>query len=224
MIVLLLKKVLRGLRRAKGVAPRHAEALTTPYLRRLLDTCGDKLIDVRDRALLLVGFAGAFRRSEIVGLDLDDVVVLPDGLRVTIRRSKSDQEGEGQTVAIGRTATATCPAAAFEAWIAAAAITSGRAFRSVDRHGRLGPGLSTRAVAQLVQERAVKAGLDACGFSGHSMRAGFATSAAALGIEERIIMRQTRHRSTAVVRRYIREGELFAQEPERLRWGSEEAK
>ena len=181
---------------------------TTPYLRRLLDTCGDELIGLRDRALLLVGFPGAFRRSELVALEVGDVAVVDEGLKVTIRRSKGDQEGEGQLVAIGRTGTATCPVASYEAWIAAAAIT-GRAFRSINRHGRLGNRLSDRAIAQIVQRRAAKAGLDPTGFSGHSMRAGFATSAAALGIEERIIMRQTRHRSTAVVRRYIRDGELF---------------
>jgi integrase len=205
-----IRDVMRGLRRARGTAQRHAEALTTPLLRRVLDASDglQTLLDIRDRALLLVGFAAALRRSELVALDVADVTVLPEGLRVAIRRSKGDQEGEGQVIAVGRTGTATCPVAAYETWLAAAGIAAGRAFRSVNRHGRLGDKLSTRAIAQIVQRRAALAGLDAAAFAGHSMRAGFATSAAA-GVEERLIMRQTRHRSTAVVRRYIRDGELF---------------
>jgi len=204
-----IRDVMRGLRRAKGSAQRHAEALTTPLVRRAVETCTDRLNDLRDRALLLMGFGAALRRSELVALDLDDVVVQPEGLRVTIRKSKTDQEGEGQTVAIGRTGTATCPVAAYETWVSAAGIVAGRAFRSVDRHGRIGDALSTRAVAKIVQRRADLAGLDAKSFSGHSLRAGFATSAAAAGVEERIIMKTTRHRSTSVLRRYIHDGRLF---------------
>lgn len=205
-----IRDVMRGLRRAKGTMNRHAEALTTPRLRRVLATCGDRLLDLRDRALLLVGFAGALRRSEIVALDVTDIAVSAEGLRVTIRRSKTDQDGEGHVIAIGRTGSATCPVAAYEIWIAAAGIVEGKAFRRVDRHGNVGDGLSARAVALLVQHRAGLAGLDARIYSGHSMRAGLATSAAAAGVEERVIMQTTRHRSTAVLRRYIRDGELFA--------------
>lgn len=205
-----IRDVMRGLRRAKGVAQDHAEALTVPLLRRVLAGCGERLIDTRDRALLLVGFGAALRRSELVGLDHADVAVGPEGLLVTIRRSKGDQEGEGQVVAVGRTGTATCPAAAYAAWIAAAGISEGAVFRGVDRHGRVGRRLSTDAVSEIVQRRAGAAGLNPTLFSGHSMRAGFATSAALAGVEERLIMRQTRHKSAQTVRRYIRDGELFA--------------
>lgn len=204
-----IREVMRGLRRSKGVAQRRVEALTVPLLRRVLDTCAGALIDVRDRALLLIGFTGALRRSELVALTVDDVAGVPEGLRITIQRSKGDQEGEGQVIAVGRTGTATCPVAAYEAWIAAARIETGRVLRAINRHGHLGLKLSTNAVALIVQRRAALAGLDAQVFSGHSMRAGFATSAAMSGIEERVIMRQTRHRSTTVLRRYIRDGELF---------------
>ncbi|WP_445502542.1 site-specific integrase [Microvirga sp. G4-2] len=204
-----VRDVMRGLRRSKGVAQRHAEALTVPLVRRVLDTCAGKLIDLRDRALLLVAFAAALRRSELVALTVDDVALVPEGLRITIRRSKGDQEGEGQVIAVGRTGSATCPVAAYEAWITAAGIEAGRLFRAVTRHGHLGSKLSTNAVARIVQRRAALAGLDAQAFSGHSMRAGFATSAAMQGIEERVIAKVTRHRSTAVLRRYIRDGELF---------------
>lgn len=205
-----IRDVMRGLRRAKGVAQDHAEALTVPLLRRVLASCGDRLIDRRDQALLLVGFGAALRRCELVALDHADVAVGPEGLRITIRRSKGDQEGEGQVVAVGRTGTATCPATAYEAWITAAEISEGAVFRGINRHGRIGRRLSTDAVSEIVQRRAGAAGLDPTLFSGHSMRAGFATSAALAGVEERLIMRQTRHRSAQTVRRYIRDGELFA--------------
>jgi integrase len=144
-----------------------------------------------------------------VALTVDEVAVSAEGLRVTIRRSKGDQMGEGQVIAVMRTGTATCPAGAYEAWLAAAGIACGPVFRHLTRHGRLGPRLSTNAFAAIVQRRAAQAGLDPNAFSGHSLRAGFATTAAAVGVEERVIMRQTRHRSSTVVRRYIRDGELF---------------
>lgn len=205
-----IRDVMRGLRREKGVAQKNAEALTAPLIRRLIETCGSRLIDVRDRALLLVGFAAALRRSELIALDVTDVAVVPEGLRLTIRRSKGDQEGEGQVIAIGRTGTATCPVLGYSAWITAAGIRDGAVFRSVSRHGALGARLSTDAVAEIVRRRAAAAGLEGEKFSGHSLRAGFATAAAAAGVEERAIMKQTRHRSSATVRRYIRDGELFA--------------
>jgi integrase len=204
-----IRDVMRGLRREKGMAQDHAEALTVPLLRRLLATCGDRLLDQRDRALLLVGFGAALRRSELVALDVVDITVAPEGLRVTIRRSKSDQDGEGAVLAIGRTGRETCPVAAYTGWLTASGILEGAVFRGISRHGRIGGRLSTDAVSEIVQKRAGAAGLDASLFSGHSMRAGFATSAAQAGIEERVIMRQTRHQSVATVRRYIRDGELF---------------
>jgi len=204
-----IRDVMRGLRRAKGSAQDHAEALTVPLLRRVLEPLGGRLLDQRDRALLLVGFGAALRRSELVALDVIDVAVVPEGLRVTIRRSKSDQDGEGAVLAIGRTGRATCPAAAYAAWLAASGISQGAVFRGISRHGRIGARLSTDAVSAIVQARAAAAGLDPAPFSGHSMRAGFATSAAQAGIEERVIMQQTRHRSAASVRRYIRDGGLF---------------
>lgn len=112
--------VLSGLRRARGMAQRRAEALIVPLARRLLAGCGTSLIDTRNRVLLLVGLGAAVRRSGLAALDIDDVAVLPDGLRLTFRRSKGDQEGTWQTVA------------AYEVWLAAAGVAAGRVFRSVD--------------------------------------------------------------------------------------------
>ncbi|TXN14107.1 tyrosine-type recombinase/integrase [Methylobacterium sp. WL122] len=200
--------VLAGLRRSKDVAPRQATALTVPLAKRAVATCADRLIDIRDRALILVGLAGGFRRSELVLLDVADVTVSEDGLRILVRRSKADQDGEGEIVGVNRTGSATCPVAAYVTWLGEAGIGEGRVFRSVSRHGRVGASLSDRAVTLIVQSRADRAGLDA-GFSGHSLRAGFATSAAAAGVDERTIMRTTRHRSATVLRRYIRDGALF---------------
>lgn len=168
-------------------------------------------LGIRDRAFLLLGFAGAFRRSELVDLDVIDIVVNPDGVIATIRRSKTDQEGASQKVGIpyGRRPD-TCPVLALTAWLELAGITSGPIFRPITRHGAILPArLSDRSVARIVQRSTEAAGLDPTQFAGHSLRAGLATSAAMAGAEERDIMRQTRHRSVAVARRYIRDGSLF---------------
>jgi site-specific recombinase XerD len=203
--------VLAGIRRTNGSTQRRVEPLTTPRLKQVLTGMGDALGDLRDRALLLVATAAALRRCELTALDVTDIVIGPEGLRVTIRRSKADQEGHGVTLAVGRTGTATCPAAAYEAWLAAAGHSEGAAFRAVDRHARLGGRLSGNAVALIVQRRTAAAGLDAAAYAGHSMRAGFATSAAHAGIGEIRIAEQTRHASLAVLRRDVREGQLFEQ-------------
>lgn len=207
-----IASVMRGLRNRHGSAQRHAEALTIPRLRQVLACLGDGLGDRRDRALLLIGTAAALRRSELVALDLADITVQPEGLRLVIRRSKTDQGGEGAVLPVNRTGRPTCPAAAFEAWVAAAGISEGAVFRGVDRHGRLGGRLSGQAVALIVQRRARAAGLDAPGsYAGHSMRAGFATSAAQAGMGELRIARQTRHASLGSLKRYVRDGQLFSE-------------
>jgi site-specific recombinase XerD len=165
----------------------------------------------RDRALLLLGFAGALRRSELVGLDVADFTEGTDGFTVRLRRSKTDQEGAGRTVGIPYgTNSATCPVRAWRAWLEVSGITEGPAFRSVDRHGHLGAtGLSAQVVALVLKRHAAQAGLDPKEVAGHSLRAGLATSAAAAGVPERVIADQTGHKGTAMLRKYIREGSLF---------------
>lgn len=204
-----IRDVLRGIRRTRGTAQRRVAAATTPLLRTMLSTCEDTLLGRRDRALLLLGFAAALRRSELVALTVEDLTSVPEGLRVHLRRSKTDQEGAGETIGVVRTGSATCPVNALQVWLTVAAITDGRLFRRVDRHGNLGAALSDQSVALILKKRAALAGLDAAVFSGHSLRAGFATSAARHGVEERLIMRTTRHRSLPVLRTYLRDGELF---------------
>ena len=202
----------RGIRRRKGTAQVGKTAAVTAPVRRMVEALpAGTALGVRDRALLLVGFAGAFRRSELVAPDVADVDWTADGLVITVRRSKTDQEGEGAKVGVpyGRFPE-TCPVRRLRAWLDWAAITAGPIFRTVTRHGQvLEQRLSDRAVALAVKRAAELAGLDAARYAGHSLRAGLATSAAIAGAEERDIMRQTRHTSVAVARRYIRDGSLF---------------
>lgn len=201
----------KGIRRAKGTAPAQKTAVLTADVRAMVAKLPAGLLGIRDRALLLVGFAGAFRRSELVGLNYEDCEFTRDGLTVTLRRSKTDQEGEGRKVGIPYGSNPdTCPVRALQAWIDAAGIEAGALFRYVNRHGHVQPGrLSDKAVALVVKRYAAAAGLDASKYAGHSLRAGLATSAAIAGASERSIMAQTGHRSVAMVRRYIRDGNLF---------------
>lgn len=200
-----------GIRRTHGTAQAAKAPVLVPDLRTMVQAMPDTLLGVRDRALLLVGFAGAFRRSELVGLNCEDVEFTADGLVVTLRRSKTDQEGEGRKVGIPFGSNPeTCPTRALRAWIGASGIEGGPLFRSVNRHGQMQPGrLSGFAVALIVKRRVGAVGLDASKFAGHSLRAGLATSAAIAGASERSIMNQTGHRSSTTLRRYIRDGSLF---------------
>jgi len=204
-----VRLLLAGVRRAKGTKQERKRPTVTHEVRAMADALPDTLLGRRDRALLLLGFAGGFRRSELVALDVADVEETAGGLVVTLRRSKTDQEGAGRRVGIpygGRH----CPARALHAWLAAAGIAEGALFRRFDRRGRLLPlRLSDKAVARLVQGQAAALGLDPTQYGGHSLRAGLATAAAAAGKSERAIMAQTGHKSAEMVRRYIRDGELF---------------
>ncbi len=203
---------MRGIRRRLGVAQTAKAPLLAEHVRAVVAEVPAGLLGARDRALLVLGFAGGFRRSELVGLDVADLAFTAEGLEVTIRRSKTDQEGAGRKLGVPYSAApATCPVRAVRAWLDASSIAEGPAFRPVNRHGQVGAErLSDRAVALVVKRYATAAGLDATRFAGHSLRAGLATSAAKAGKSERAIMAQTGHRSSAMVRRYIRDAELFS--------------
>lgn len=207
---IVVRAVLAGIRRALGTAQQGKDALLVEDVRAIVATLPAGLLGVRDRALLLLGFAGAFRRSELVSLDVEDCNFGKDGLTVTLRRSKTDQEGEGRKVGVPYGSNPeTCPVRALQAWLEALGITEGPIFRSV-QHGRIQPGrLCDRAVALVVKRYAAASGKDARRFAGHSLRAGLVTSAAIAGCSERSIMAQTGHRSTLMVRRYIRDANLF---------------
>jgi integrase len=206
-----VRLVRRGVRRTLGTAQRQVRPVTVPDLRTMVGGLGTGPAGCRDRALLLLGFAGALRRSELVGLDEADLTESSDGLTVRLRRSKTDQEGAGRSVGIPYGSNpATCPVRAWRAWLELSGITEGPAFRSVDRHGRIGATrLTGQAVALVLKRRAARVGLNPDEVAGHSLRAGLATSAAAAGVQERVIAVQTGHRGTAMLRRYIREGSLF---------------
>lgn len=198
-----------GIRRTLGVAPRQAAPVLPEHLRAMVPALPPTLAGLRDRAVLLLGFAGAFRRSELVALDVADVRESGDGLVVVIRRSKTDQLGQGREVGIPYGSTpATCPVRAFRAWLAAAGVTEGAVFRSV-RNELVGERLSGRDVARIVQRSAKGAGLEPSGFSGHSLRAGLATAAARAGKSASSIAATTGHKSHAMVARYVRAAGLF---------------
>jgi integrase len=204
-----VREVRSGIRRRLGVAPNVKAPLLAEDLKRVVSALPASLMGIRDRAVLLVGFAAALRRSELVGLEVRDFEWTEEGLKVIVRRSKTDQEGAGRPVGVPHGKDA-CPVRALKAWLGAAAITEGPVFREVTRHGRVGESaLSGRSVARIVQRAAKAVGLEAASYGGHSLRAGLATSAAREGKSERSIMNQTGHRSAAMVRRYIREAELF---------------
>jgi site-specific recombinase XerD len=207
----LVREVLKGIRREKGTMPRTVDALETQELRRIIEHLPPTLKGQRDQALLLLGFAGALRRSELVGLDVEDITTCAEGLRVTIRRSKTDQIGAGRIIGIPYGSNlSTCPVRAYQAWLVRSGITSGAVFRGLDKGGHvISDRMTGRAVAKIIQKAAVRAGIDTKHYSGHSLRAGHATVAAKAGYSETTIMRTTGHRSERMVRRYIREGTLF---------------
>jgi integrase len=205
-----VKATLRGLKRIKGTAQRQATPLIKEDLFVVLEAMGSRLKDIRDRALLLLGFAGGFRRSELIGLNFDDVVLVRQGLEVTLRRSKTDQNGAGRKIGVPHGRGRWCPVAALEQWQVASGVTEGAIFRSIDRHHRVGPKrLSGEGVCLVVRERVRAVGIDPKDYSGHSLRAGLATSAAQAGVSSWKIRQQTGHASDAMLVRYIRDGELF---------------
>lgn len=201
---------LAGIRRRLGVAQTRKAPATSDRVKRMAARIsGDDVKSKRDRALLLVGFALAARRSELVALEVADIEESNDGLLVTIRRSKADQEARGVTLGIPfGLERESCPVLALRAWLEAAGIVDGPIFRNVDRHGRIGGGLTGHSVARIVKDYAEAAGLDG-DFSAHSLRAGFITSAAEKGVQPVRIMDHSRHKSFEVLRGYIRRTEIF---------------
>jgi integrase len=207
----MVKNTMKGIRRMIGSAPAQKTPTLTDDIRAMVDATDAGLIGTRDRALILLGFAGAFRRSELVGLDIADLDFDRDGLTINLRRSKTDQEGAGRKVGIPYGSNPeTCPVRSLQAWMEVSGVDAGLVFRSMNRHGKVQAGrLSGGDVARIVKKLATRAGLDPVKYAGHSLRAGHATSAAIAGASERSIMNQTGHRSVQMVRRYIRDGDLF---------------
>ena len=188
---------------------RRAPALFLQELIAGLPREGGGAKTLRDRALLLIGWIGALRRSEIVGLDIEDLEENPRGLILHLRRSKTDQDGTGRTVIIPAGRGKLCPVVALKSWIAALHDSTGPIFRAVNRHGTIKAGrLEARAVARIVREAATKSGLTG-NYSGHSLRSGFISEAALRGRSERSIAAQTGHRSIVILRGYVRRATPF---------------
>lgn len=206
----LVRATMRGIRRANVIPRREAMPLLKEDLLATLDAMGASAKDLRDRALLLMGFAAGFRRSELVGLDISDISTVRQGLVIRLRRSKTDQVGAGRQIGIPFGRSRHCPVKALESWLATSGISEGPLFRPINRHGHVANHrLSGEAVSQIVKHRVASANVDPAGFSGHSLRAGFATSAAMAGVSYWKIRAQTGHASDAMLSRYVRTGELF---------------
>jgi len=206
-----VSEVWKGIKRKKRIAQQGKKPFLTPDLRRMIGELPQDLRGLRDRALLLAGFAGGFRRSELAALRVVDLETAPDGLIMRLGRSKTDQEGRGRAVALPYGSDPqTCPVRALDTWLRQAGITDGPLFRAIDRYGQIsGQALHADSVGYLVKPAAARAGLETGQYAGHSLRAGLATQAAMNGASELAIMKQTGHRSLPTVRKYIREGSLF---------------
>jgi integrase len=205
----LVRATLRGIRHTHGSAQRQvAPAVKEDVLSMVAGLTGIK--GIRDKALLLIGFAGAFRRSELVSLTVADIENAKQGIIVNLSRSKTDQEGRGRRIAIPFARGAVCPVLALQHWLDVASINEGPIFRGVNRHGAISAmGITAQAVALVIKQRAATVGLDASKYSGHSLRAGLVTSAAQLGVSSWKIRAQTGHKSDAMLARYIRDANIF---------------
>ena len=204
-------ETLKGIRRVHGTAQTAKRALFTDDLRRMVEALPSGLIGIRDRALLLLGFAGAFRRSELAAIQMADIQTSNEGLVIRLARSKTDQEGQGREVAIPYgSAPDTCPVRACRNWIDMAHLIDGPLFRGIDRHHHIsGQALHKDSIGSIVKRAARAAGLDAKLYAGHSLRAGFCTQSYMNGAREFDIIRQTGHRSLETLRKYIRGRGLF---------------
>ena len=213
-----IRETLRGIGRKHGTPARRSAALTTTEIQKLCKACGLDLSGMRDRALFLIGFAGAMRRSELVGLDVGHVTLTAGGLKLLIKRSKTDASGEGAEIAITRGgAEETCPVRSLKSWLAAAEITAGAIFRKVNRGGKVEAArLTPDGVRQILLKRAHQAGIKgtlAEPISPHGMRAGFVTTAYRNGVPDEEIMGHTRHRSLTTMRSYVRRAKLSTNSP-----------
>ncbi len=208
-----------GIKRRKGSVQKGKKPLLINNLKDIINIIDEinkhEIKRFRDRTLLLIGFSGGFRRNELVSLDYDDLDFVKEGLKINIKRSKTDQFGEGTFKALPYFDNQKyCPVLSLKKWIEVSNISSGSLFRRFTKGVRLSKyRLSDQTVAILIKKYLKLAGVESKNYSGHSLRSGFATSAAEAGVEERRIMAMTGHKSTDMVRRYIKEANLFKNNP-----------
>jgi len=210
-----VQDVWKGVRRALGAKQDAKAPVLIDDLRRIVASMSHSTIDIRDRAVLLLGFGGAFRRSEISGFDVIDIRFVAHGAEVTLKRSKTDQEGEGRLVGIPYgSRLSTCPVRALQEWIERAGLVDGPLFRAVDRGGKVArTRLADQSVATIVKRHVARAGLDPAEYAGHSLRSGFATTAALAGVGLAEIALQTGHKTLEMVRRYVRPATIWHGNP-----------
>ena len=208
-----VQDVLKGIKREHGSLQDGAAPILIGTLRRLVSAAerDGSLAGVRDRALLLVGLAGGFRRSELSAMLAEDLEFVEEGVRVLLRRSKTDPEGKGRKVGVPYGShPETCPVRNVKRWLEVSGREAGPLFCQVDRHGNIkSGGITGRSVTRIVQKRAREAGLDGARYSAHSLRAGLVTGAALSGAADKKIMDQTGHKSVPMVHRYTRDSDLF---------------
>ena len=204
-----------GIKRRKGSVQKGKKPILINSLKKIINVIDelktDEIKKIRDRTIILIGFSGGFRRNEIVSLDYDDLDFVPEGLKLTLKRSKTDQFGEGTLKGLPYfDSSQYCPVLSLKKWIETSNINSGPLFRRFSKGSKLTENkLTDQTVALLIKKYLNLAGIDSKNYSGHSLRSGFATSAAESGAEERSIMAMTGHKSTEMVRRYIKEANLF---------------
>lgn len=200
-----IRKLLRGIARVHGAPCNSAAPIRPADLARIVAAIPRNLVGLRDKALLLIGFACAMRRSELVALNLDDVTQIEGRTMLFIRKSKTDQFARGRTLELPLLENSLCPVTALRGWLEAAAVDSGPIFRSISRWNKLGTeALSSSTVSSVVQQRARACGLAASKLSAHSLRSGFATSALDAGISLPAVQSVTRHKTLAGVSPYVR--------------------
>jgi site-specific recombinase XerD len=204
-----------GIKRRKGSIQKGKKPLLINNLKLIINAIDQQkkedLKKIRDRSIILIGFSGGFRRNEIVSLDFDDLDFVEEGLKINLKRSKTDQFGEGTAKGLPYFDNPEyCPVISIQKWIEISRISSGSLFRRFTKGSKLSENrLTDQSVALIIKEYLELAGIDSKNYSGHSLRSGFATSAAESGAEERSIMAMTGHKSTEMVRRYIKEANLF---------------
>ena len=211
----LIVENLMGIKRRKGSIQNGKKPLLINNLKKVINVIDqqkkEKIKILRDRTIILIGFSGGFRRNEIVSLDFDDLDFVEEGLKINIKRSKTDQFGAGSTKGLPYFENSQyCPVVSIQKWIEISKINSGAIFRRFTKGSNLSEKrLTDQTVALLIKEYLDLAGIDSANYSGHSLRSGFATSAAEAGVDERTIMAMTGHKSTEMVRRYIKDANLF---------------
>ena len=204
-----------GIKRRKGSIQNGKKPLLINNLKRLINAIDqqkkEQIKIFRDRTIILIGFSGGFRRNEIVSLDYDDLDFVEEGLKINVKRSKTDQFGEGSIKGLPYFDNSQyCPVLSIKKWIEISKINSGALFRRFTKGSNLSEKrLTDQTVALLIKEYLDLAGINSKNYSGHSLRSGFATTAAEAGAEERTIMAMTGHKSTEMVRRYIKDANLF---------------